>query len=71
MLTSHLRTDHDFIPFAASLDVRVKVGWVKGLNRLYFLFETQWSFKVLDMKLNVEGLAGTSQRSKIWDVVVR
>src|SRR6202034_4491478 len=22
-----------------NLDVRVKVGWVKGLNRLYFLYE--------------------------------
>jgi hypothetical protein len=22
------------------LDVKVKVGWVKGLNRLYFLYES-------------------------------
>lgn len=30
-----------------SLDVRVKVGWVKGLNRLYFLYEAEddyWDF---------------------------
>src|SRR2546423_13694945 len=30
-----------------SLDVRVKVGWVKGLNRLYFLYEATddyWDF---------------------------
>lgn len=30
-----------------SLDVRVKVGWVKGLNRLYFLYEAtddDWRF---------------------------
>ena len=30
-----------------TLDVRVKVGWVKGLNRLYFLYETYddyWDF---------------------------
>jgi hypothetical protein len=26
-------------PDPATLDVRVKVGWVKGLNRLYFLYE--------------------------------
>jgi hypothetical protein len=31
-----------------SLSVRVKVGWVKGLNRLYFLYEAEddfWDFK--------------------------
>jgi hypothetical protein len=31
-----------------SLAVRVKVGWVKGLNRLYFLYEAEddfWDFK--------------------------
>src|SRR3954471_9196699 len=30
-----------------SLSVRVKVGWVKGLNRLYFLYEAEddyWDF---------------------------
>src|SRR3954463_4507871 len=30
-----------------SLAVRVKVGWVKGLNRLYFLYEAEddfWDF---------------------------
>jgi hypothetical protein len=26
------------------LDVKVKVGWVKGLNRLYFLYESTDSF---------------------------
>jgi hypothetical protein len=32
---------------AKSLSVRVKVGWVKGLNRLYFLYEAEddyWDF---------------------------
>ena len=31
----------------ANLDVRLKVGWVKGLNRLYFLYEAYdnyWDF---------------------------
>ena len=30
-----------------NLDVKVKVGWVKGLNRLYFLYEAYdnyWDF---------------------------
>ena len=30
-----------------NLDVKVKVGWVKGLNQLYFLYEAQdnyWDF---------------------------
>lgn len=34
-------------PTPATLDFRVKVGWVKGLNRLYFLYEAYddyWDF---------------------------
>jgi hypothetical protein len=34
------------------LDVRVRVGWVKGLNRLYFLYEAYdnyWDFSRLDL----------------------
>ncbi len=34
-------------PDPANLDVRVRVGWVKGLNRLYFLYEAYddyWDF---------------------------
>lgn len=34
-------------PDPASIDVKVRVGWVKGLNRLYFLYEAQdnyWDF---------------------------
>jgi hypothetical protein len=34
-------------PDPSNLDVRVKVGWVKGLNRLYFLYEAYdnyWDF---------------------------
>ena len=27
-----------------SLDVKVKVGWVKGINRLYFLYEAYDNF---------------------------
>ena len=35
------------VPDPKTLDVRVKVGWVKGLNRLYFLYEAEddyWDF---------------------------
>jgi hypothetical protein len=35
-----------------NLDVRVKVGWVKGLNRLYFLYEAYddyWDFSRTDL----------------------
>ena len=38
-----LEDNHD----PKNLDVKVKVGWVKGLNRLYFLYEAQdnyWDF---------------------------
>lgn len=34
------------------LDVTVRVGWVKGLNRLYFLYEASdnfWDFKATDL----------------------
>ena len=31
-------TDHD----PEDLEVRVRVGWVNGLNRLYFLYEAYW-----------------------------
>lgn len=36
-----------------SLDVRVKVGWVKGMNRLYFLYEAYddyWDFALPGLK---------------------
>lgn len=35
-----------------NLDVKVKVGWVKGLNRLYFLYEAYdnyWDFSLPDL----------------------
>ncbi|WP_432713844.1 PKD domain-containing protein [Pedobacter sp.] len=37
---------------AANLDVKVKVGWVKGMNRLYFLYEAYddyWDFSLSDL----------------------
>ncbi|MCC6509172.1 MAG: PKD domain-containing protein [Pirellulaceae bacterium] len=37
---------------AKNLDVKVKVGWVKGLNHLYFLYEAQddyWDFQRPDL----------------------
>lgn len=39
-------------PDPNNLDVRVRVGWVKGLNRLYFLYEAQddyWDFARPDL----------------------
>jgi PKD repeat protein len=39
--------DGQGVPDPADLDVRVKVGWVKGLSRLYFLYEAYddfWDF---------------------------
>ncbi|PHX84606.1 MAG: hypothetical protein CK538_11100, partial [Opitutia bacterium] len=39
-------------PDAKNLDVRVRVGWVKGLNRLYFLYEASdnyWDFPRTDI----------------------
>ena len=47
--TDQLRDDTGTFPQPdpATLDVRVRVGWVKGLNRLYFLYEATddfWEF---------------------------
>jgi hypothetical protein len=45
---SHQQLPHD----PKDLDVRVRVGWVKGLNRLYFLYEAYdnyWDFSRLDL----------------------
>jgi hypothetical protein len=39
-------------PDPKDLDVRVKVGWVKGMNRLYFLYEASdnyWDFSRTDL----------------------
>lgn len=39
-----------------NLDVRVKVGWVKGLNRLYFLYEAYdnyWDFALTDLHSDI------------------
>lgn len=48
-------------PDPKSLKVRVKVGWVKGLNRLYFLYEAEddwWEF------------ASTGLRNDTFEIVV-
>ena len=40
------------VPDPTKLDVKVKVGWVKGLNRLYFLYEANkdyWDFSRSDL----------------------
>lgn len=39
-------------PNRANMDVKVKVGWVKGINRLYFLYEASdnyWDFAKPDL----------------------
>jgi len=43
------------------LDVKVKVGWVKGLNRLYFLYEAYDNFWYFD---------GHSRHNDIFELVV-
>ena len=38
----------------ANLDVKVTVGWIKGMNRLYFLYEAHdnyWDFSLSDLHL--------------------
>ena len=44
------------VPDPKELDVKVKVGWVKGLNRLYFLYEASksyWDFSRPDLRNDI------------------
>ncbi|MEP7008358.1 MAG: PKD domain-containing protein, partial [Sphingomonas bacterium] len=53
-------------PDPASIDVSVKVGWVKGLNRLYFLYEATddyWDFGELGLKNDIFELVVDGDRS--------
>ena len=48
------------------LDVKVKVGWVKGLNRLYFLYEAYdnyWDFSLPDLHNDIFELVVDGDRS--------
>jgi hypothetical protein len=43
-------------PDAKELDVRMKVGWVKGMNRLYFLYEatkSYWDFSTTGLEQDI------------------
>ncbi len=47
--TDQLASSRHPAPDPATLDVRVRIGWVKGLNRLYFLYEASdnyWDFSL-------------------------
>lgn len=53
-------------PDPKSLDVKVKVGWVKGLNRLYFLYEAYddyWDFTRNDLNADIFELIVDGDRS--------
>lgn len=48
------------------LDVKVKVGWVKGINRLYFLYEAYdnyWDFALPDLHNDIFELVVDGDRS--------
>lgn len=48
------------------LDVKVKVGWVKGMNRLYFLYEAYdnyWDFSLPDLHNDIFELVVDGDRS--------
>jgi hypothetical protein len=54
-------------PDPKSLDVRVKVGWVKGENRLYFLYEAfddYWDFSQPDLHNDTFELVVDGDRSE-------
>jgi hypothetical protein len=53
-------------PDPASIDVKVKVAWVKGLNRLYFLYEATddyWDFNIPGVKGDIFEIAVDGDRS--------
>ena len=53
-------------PDPKSLSVRIRVGWVKGQNRLYFLYEAEddfWDFGALELKNDIFELVVDGDRS--------
>lgn len=53
-------------PDKKNLDISVKVGWVKGLNRLYFLYEAYdnyWSFTRNDLMVDIFEVVVDGDRS--------
>lgn len=51
---------------SSDLDVNVKVGWVKGMNRLYFLYEAYdnyWDFSLPDLHNDIFELVVDGDRS--------
>lgn len=53
-------------PDAKSIDVRVLVGWVKGMNRLYFLYEASddhWEFGAPELRNDIFELVVDGDRS--------
>ena len=53
-------------PDPKSLSVRVRVGWVKGLNRLYFLYEAEddyWDYGKLELNNDIFELVVDGDRS--------
>jgi hypothetical protein len=53
-------------PDPQNIDVRVRVGWVKGLNRLYFLYEATddyWDFAASDLHNDIFELVVDGDRS--------
>lgn len=72
-LDRHLTAD------SKNLDVKVKVGWVKGLNRLYFLYEARdnyWDFSLPNIhndifEVVVDGDQVGRAVHKVWDVAVK
>lgn len=53
-------------PDKANLDIKVKVGWVQGLNRLYFFYEAYddyWSFTRDDLMVDIFEVVVDGDRS--------
>ena len=53
-------------PNPKDLDVKVKVGWVKGMNRLYFLYQAYdnyWDFSLPDLHNDIFELVVDGDRS--------
>lgn len=66
--TDQLVNDNDktMKPDPKNLDVKVKVGWVKGLNRLYFLYEAYdnyWDFTLPGLHNDIFEIVVDADRS--------
>ena len=66
LFDDRIDSDRHLVADPNNLDVKVKVGWVKGMNRLYFLYQAYddyWDFSLPDLHNDIFELVVDGDRS--------